>query len=327
LPQAIAAFLAGVLISEQGKNLAPLSEIRPFRDLFLVLFFVLTGMLLNFQFFIDNLSLVISISLAIILVKFSVIYLILRFASYSPSASVFVTSYLSNVGEFTIVISQIALTSAAIGMQEYNLVLSVFILSLVFIPFLLKYARGGAERVARLGVLGRILPQENGGQDIKPAQIFENHVVICGHGRVGRETRSMLDLASIPYVVIDFNKKVISDLAALSRYAIYGDPTDLDILKASFIEQARVLVIAVPDTFSQKRIIDTALKLNPKIIIICRSHIEGDRYDLINMGVNTIIMPELEAGLRIGSEVLDLFNVNQGEIDSFVKRLRRQHLL
>jgi CPA2 family monovalent cation:H+ antiporter-2 len=211
LPQAIAAFLAGVLISEQGKNLAPLSEIRPFRDLFLVLFFVLTGMLLNFQFFIDNLSLVISISLAIILVKFSVIYLILRFASYSPSASVFVTSYLSNVGEFTIVISQIALTSAAIGMQEYNLVLSVFILSLVFIPFLLKYARGGAERVARLGVLGRILPQENGGQDIKPAQIFENHVVICGHGRVGRETRSMLDLASIPYVVIDFNKKVISD--------------------------------------------------------------------------------------------------------------------
>jgi len=54
---------------------------------------------------------------------------------------------------------------------------------------------------------------------------------------------------------------------------------------------------------------------------------EEDRYDLVNMGVNIIIMPEMEAGLRIGSEVLDLFNIKKEDIDLLVKRLRRQHLL
>src|SRR4029079_19710963 len=102
---------------------------------------------------------------------------------------------------------------------------------------------------------------------------------------------------------------------------------DAEILKAGFVESARVLVIALPDTFSQKKIINLALAENPKITIICRSHIEEDRYDLINLGVKTIIMPEFEAGLQIGSEVLDIFSVKNEESASYVRRLRRQHLI
>ncbi len=326
LPQSIAAFLAGVLISEQGKNLAPLTEIRPFRDLFLVLFFVLTGMLLNFNFFFNNFFLIFSLSIIIVLIKFAVIYLSLRFSGYSPSSGVFVSSYLSNVGEFAVVIGQIAFLSGFISSQNYNFLLSFFILSLIYIPFWLNYLRVGAERLARVGMLKKILPNETR-MSGAANHSFTNHVVICGHGRVGKEVRELLDLANIAYIVIDFNRKVINDLNALSRYAIYGDPTDSDILKASFIDSAKVLVIAVPDSFSQKKIIDAALKFNPKLIILCRSHIEEDRYDLINMGVNTIIVPELEAGLRIGSEVLDLFNTAPQDIEVYVKRLRRQHLL
>ena len=103
--------------------------------------------------------------------------------------------------------------------------------------------------------------------------------------------------------------------------------TDIDIIKASFIDRAKVLVVAVPDSFSQKKIISEALKLNPKISILCRSHVEEDRYDLINIGVNSIVVPEFEAGLRLGSEVLDIFNVRQDQISTHVARLRRQNLL
>lgn len=325
LPQSIAAFLAGVLISEQGKNLAPLTEIRPFRDLFLVLFFVLTGMLLNFDFFTSNFVLIILLSIIATVGKFGVTYLILRFSGYSPASGVFISSHLSNIGEFAVVIGQIAFLSGFINSQNYNFLLSFFILSLVYVPFWLNYLRLGIEKLAGTGLLKKVLPISLGAPPKDRG--FSNHVVICGHGRVGKEVRALLDLANISYVVIDFNRKVINDLIDLNRYAIYGDPTDNEILKASFIESAKALVIAVPDGFSQKKIIDAALKFNPKLIVLCRSHIEEDRYDLINMGVNTIIIPELEAGLRIGSEVLDIFNIPSQEVDSFVKRLRREHLL
>jgi len=325
LPGSIAAFLAGILISEQGRNLTPLAEIRPFRDLFLVLFFVMTGMLVNFGFLVTNLPFILGLCLVVVVIKFVVVYLLLRISHHSPSASVFISSYIANIGEFSVVIAQIAFLASYINQKEYNLVLSVFILSLLFIPIWLKYFRAGFEKIARLGILSKLLGED----EIKVEGIseqFARHVVICGHGRVGKQTRAMLELANIPYVVIDFNKQVITELLEHSKYAIYGDPTDEDILKAAFIESASALVIAVPDTFSQKRIISIALKLNPKIPIFCRSHIEADRYDLINLGVNTIVMPELEAGLRIGVEVLDEFKIDPIQISSYAKRIRREQL-
>lgn len=325
LPGTIAAFLAGILISDQGKNLTPLAEIRPFRDLFLVLFFVMTGMLLNFPFFLSNLPFVLGICILVILVKFVVIYLLLRLSHHSPSSSVFISSHLANVGEFAIVIAQLAFISKFISDKEYNLALSVFILSLLFIPVWLKIFRGVFEKAARLGFLGKILNEDNGAA--VTFEKFENHVVICGHGRVGRETRAMLELANIPFVIIDFDKRAINELIEANKYAIYGDPTDEDILKATFLQNAKALVIAVPDSFSQKRIVTLAVKMNPKITIFCRSHVEDDRFDLINLGVNTIVMPEREAGLRIGVEVLDEYKVKPEQISSYASRIRREHLI
>ncbi len=325
VPASIAAFLAGVLISEQGKNLTPLAEIRPFRDLFLVLFFVLTGMLLSFNFFVENIWLIVLLSAFVLIAKFGITYLVLRVFRYSPSGGVFISSYLTNVGEFAIVIGQIAFVSAFINSSEYNLVLSVFILSLLTMPLLLALSRSGGERMARLGLLSKILPEDN--IISSKTEIYKNHVVICGHGRVGRQVCGMLDLAGIPYIVIDFNRKVINDLLKASKYGIYGDPTDVDILKAAFIDRAKSLVIAVPDGFSQKRIITTALKQNPKISILCRSHVESDRYDLINMGVNSIVVPEFEAGIRMGGEVLDIFSVRKTDSASYAEQVRRRSLV
>jgi len=327
LPQSIAAFLAGVLISEQGKNLAPLAEIRPFRDIFLVLFFVVTGMLVNFSYVLSNFWLILGLSILIVLAKFLLSYLLLRFSKYTPSSSVFIASYLANIGEFSIVIGQIALTAHFIRSDEYNLLLSIFIVSLFFIPFWLKYFRVFAIKLSEFKILKGFLGEESYLYKGFSKSDFEGHVVVCGYGRVGSEVGNLLEFGKIPHVVIDFNRKVVNELSGLNRFAIYGDPSDDEVLASSFIDRAKVLVVTVPDGFSQKRIISTALKINPNLIVLCRSHIEDDRYGLLNMGVNTIVVPELEAGLRIGSEVLDIFGSSASEMHDFVKKIRRQRLL
>lgn len=326
LPASIAAFLAGVLISEQGKNLTPLAEIRPFRDLFLVLFFVMTGMLVNFSFLISHLPFMLGLCLIIVLIKFAVVYVLLRLSSNSPSASVFISSHIANVGEFSVVIAQIAFVSQFISQEEYNLALSVFILSLLLIPVWLKYFRPGFEKIAKVGFIGKFISEENDSEK-SLSKVFEKHVVICGHGRVGRETSAMLESAQIPYVVIDFNKKVIGDLLAADKYAIYGDPTDEDILSAAFVQTAQDLVLAVPDTFSQKRIISAAKRLNPNITIFARSHVEADHPELIKMGVNTIIMPEFEAGIKIAEDILAQYKVDSDKISSVASSLRAARTL
>jgi len=283
-------------------------------------------MLLNFNYFVSHIPLLLIVSLIVVGLKMFITYVILRFSHFSPSSSVFISSYISNTGEFAPIIGQIAFLGAFIKPDQYYFLLSVFILSLLYIPFFTGNLRKITERLSKTGLLKKFINEESGYYKGFAEENLVDHVVICGHGRVGKQVRSLLDVAHIPYVVIDFNRKIIDELTGIKKFAIYGDPTDDDVLKSGFIKNARVLVVAVPDSFSQKRVIKSAIKLNPKLSVICRSHIEDDRYDLINMGVNSIIIPELEAGLRIGGEVLERFGISGEEINLQIRRVRRNHL-
>ena len=326
LPQTIAAFLAGVLISEEGKNLAPLAEIRPLRDILLVLFFVLTGMLLNLSFVFSNLILILVLSVILLFAKFSSIYLLLRFSNFVPSSSVFISSYLTNVGEFAVIIAQFSLLSGYIGEGMYNVLLSVFIFSLIFIPFWTKYFLRAGNFFIHFKFLRKILGDESYSFNNFQVADVENHVIICGHGRVGSQIRSLLDCAGIQYVVVDYNRNIISSLTEKNRMVIYGDPSDDEVLISAKIQKAKVLILAVPDKTTQSRIIRAALELNPKVVIFCRSHLEEDRFDLINLGVNSVVSPEFEAGIKIGTEVLQLFGLPEESVTYLVKKLRKEHL-
>ena len=158
-------------------------------------------------------------------------------------------------------------------------------------------------------------------------QDLKNHVIICGHGRVGREVRNMLDMGNVPYVVLDYSKSVVDELEKSMKNALFGDPTNVETLKTASIKEAKILVVAVPDSFTQKVLIRVALKMNPDLVVLCRSHVEEDKYELVNLGVNTIVMPEFEAGLRIGKKVLELLNFSDDETYQMLKKLRKFHLV
>lgn len=325
LPQSIAAFLAGVLISEQGKNLGPLAEIRPLRDILLVLFFVTTGMLLQFNFVLSHIGIILLLAFCILVVKYSIIFLLLMTGNYFPSASVFISSNLTNIGEFAIVVAQIALVSNFITDNSYNILLSVFIISVLLIPLWITYAKAFQEKIIHTWLFSFLL--KNHPERFKTIQFnnMKNHVIICGHGRVGQQVRALLDLAEIPYAVIDFDKKAVSDLTHLNKFALYGDPTDDEILKAANVQYAKVLVIAIPEIASQKKITELARHMNHNIIIICRSHREESKADLMNLGVTSVIVPEFEAGLKIGDLVLENLDIDRTKTSSFIKHIRKQH--
>lgn len=327
VPQTIAAFLAGLLISDEGKNLAPLSEIRPIRDIFLVLFFVMTGMMINIEYLISNIGIILFLGLFIILIKFTIMYFSLRFFRYVPSSAVFIGVYLSNIGEFSAIIGQIAYSQKYINQNEYNFLLTVFILSLLLVPFWIKYFRIYAERIGNLYILRRVFGFQADISTHETQKKYSNHVLLCGHGRVGKQIRTLLELASIPYVVVDFNQKVIQELLTQSKNALYGDPTDHEILDYANIKEAKVIILAIPDKVSQRKIIQSALKKNPNLMILVRSHNEEDTSELFNLGVNSIIYPEFEAGLKIGREVLDIFGIDPSLTRDYVKRIRRDNVV
>jgi len=326
LPQTIAAFFAGILISEEGKNLAPLASIKPLRDILLVLFFVMIGMLVNGETLLWSLPVIVITTILILTIKFFVTFFILRFFKFLPSANVFISSNLSNIGEFAVVVAQIAFVSHFITPQDYESLLAIFIVSLILIPVVNWTTKSIFERYKNTKFVRKFMGDSHYYMRSTYEKI-ENHVIILGHGRVGREVRNLLDMGEIDYVVVDFDRRIIDELSKNMKNGLYGDPTDSDVLKSAGIKTAKILVVALPDSYSQKVIIKTSLDLNPKLIVLCRSHIDEDKYELVNLGVNTIVIPEFEAGLRIGKKVLELLGFSEKNTIELLRRLRKFHFV
>jgi CPA2 family monovalent cation:H+ antiporter-2 len=243
-----------------------------------------------------------------------------------PSANVFISSYLSNIGEFAIVVAQIAFVSHFISVQHYESLLSIFIVSLVLIPLVTHSSKFIFEKYKNTSFVKNFMGDSH--YFMRSAyEKIENHVIILGHGRVGREVRNLLEMANVQYVVVDIDRNSVDTLAKGMKNALYGDPTDIEVLKGAGIKSARILVVGLPDSFSQKIIIKSALELNPKLVVLCRSHKDEDKYELVNLGVNTIVIPEFEAGLRIGKKVLELLGFSDKNTLEMLRKLRKFYFI
>ncbi len=329
LSLALGAFLAGLIISKSSENHAIFSEIRPLRDLFSIVFFVSLGMFLNPYLLISKIEIILLISLGIIVFKFLVVFFLSLYLGYHTRTALVVGLGLTQVGEFAFILSRIGLSSGMINEESYSLILSVALVTILVTPwlmisapklysFLQKATKPFPKLHQKLFVTIDRFSQP-GGLDLK------DHVVICGHGRVGSWLGRALQLLDVSYVVIDYNNNIITELKAKGVNALYGDPTDIDVLDYAQVDKAKVVVVAIPDEATQEVVVANCQTLNPGIKIISRIHQKEAFSRLRSLGVACLIQPEFEAALSIIHRVLQFFGVDKEEIAGKIKRLKIEH--
>ena len=312
LPASIGAFLAGLIMSETIEQHAVFSQIRPLRDIFSIIFFVLLGMLLTPLFFFSNLIPILLLFAFIVIIKSVIVFALLIAFSYHTKISFLVAGSLTSVGEFAFVLAGLFLTQDLISTSLYNLVLSTSLLTILITPWQITLAPAfyrSFKRIVRRNphIYNILFGKQDFDHSFTQELPFENHVVILGHGRVGRVVSHILGRANIPFVGVDFNLAVVEVLKKKGIPFVYGDPSDLEVLDFAQVDKARAVVVAVPDRQTQEMIIRNALILNPKVKIIVRSHFEDDREYLLASGANSVIAPEREAGLSIAQKILSLY--------------------
>ena len=329
LSMALGAFLAGLIVSKTSENHAIFSEVRPLRDLFSIIFFISLGMFLNPYFLGSHLPLILGISLLVILFKFLVVTILVLYLGYHPKTGLMVGMSLVQVGEFAFVLSRIGLTNKLIGDNVYSLILSVALLTILVTPWFMNLA---PKFYFGLQKLTQKFPKIHQKFFARKDQFFKDeglefadHVVICGHGRVGSWLARALQLLEIPYIVIDYNHQVVMDLKKQGVNALYGDPADIDVLDYAQVDKAKVVVVAIPDQATQEIVVTNCQTLNPGIKIISRIHQKEAFSRLKTLGVDCLIQPEFEAALSIIHRVLQFFGIDKEEVDGKIKRLKIEH--
>lgn len=321
LSLALGAFIAGLLISESEYSQQALGDVTPFLNVFTSFFFISVGMLLDLQFLLGHPIEVLLFTTIVLSIKTTVAGLAAFILGFPLRTSIIVGFTLSQVGEFSFILSRIGVTEGLISGMNYQLFLSVSVLSMAATPFVIWAATRFADRTMRWPLpdflkYGLIPRPESTIARIK------DHLVIVGYGLNGRNVSRAARFAGIPYTIIDINPDTVRTERNQGEIIHYGDAGHEEILSHANTEEAMVLVSTLPMVGDNKRIIKTARKLNPHLHIIIRSRFVRDMQDLYEMGADEIIPEEFETSVEIFTRVLAKYLIPHDEIEKLVAEVR-----
>lgn len=327
LSPSLGAFIAGLLVAETSENHAIFAEVRPLRDLFLVIFFVTIGMMLPYADVARMIGPILLISLFALLLKWGISFSIMRFFRFHRKTSFIVSLGLLPLSEFGFLLAKEGKLTGALTTNEYTMIVAIVFVSIIAGSPLLSDAHHLYQIFRKY--IGNHLPlffpekiEEGEHHQELP---LENHVVICGYGRVGKYVGRALFMAGIPFVVVEYNHAIVADLRAKEIPVFFGDPADLEVLDHAEVDHARAVVIAIPDQHTQELVIANVQTLNKGVRIICRSHHEEDQVRLKTMGVSVIVQPEFEAALKITEKLLSDFGISAEDREGKISRLKIEH--
>lgn len=301
LSPALGAFAGGMLVSETIYRHQVEADIRPFRDIFLGLFFVSIGMLLDLAFVLDNIDRLL-IAVALLVTGKGAVVLLLTLAWRSPlDIGLRTSAQLAQAGEFGLVLIQLAYSLGLLGTDAFQLSASAMLISMFLAPFLIGLAATAAHRLSRGPWAHRpavIDALATGGAEL------DGHVIVCGYGRTGQQIGQFLDAENIPCIALEVDPQQIRRARGHGRKLYFGHPDRAEVLRAAGLERARALVIAFPNVASAVRVLRLVRRTRPDLPVIARAPDAAAVAELKLAGATEVIPEVLEAGIMVAAETL-----------------------
>lgn len=316
---ALGAFIAGMVLSESELSHQALSDVVPLRDIFGLLFFVTVGMLFDPSFVVNNVGQIALFVTLIVIGKAIIAGGIARAFGYVNMAPWIVGLGLSQIGEFSFVLARTGLNLGLLSKPTYDLALTCTVLTMAISPMVSSLA-------LPLGRLWRRWRKQD--VSFTPMQLsstaLAEHVVVAGYGRNGRAVTRVLRAAGIPLVLAEWDHSAFTDASADEVEAVWGDIAQDTILHATGIENARMIILTVPDHSTIRLAAQRARAINPKIIVIARAVLAHNVTELRSMGVDRVIQPEFEGGIEIVRQALVAWDFDRAEALRLIKILRAE---
>lgn len=322
LSLALGAFLAGLVISESEYGHHAFSEILPLKDIFSILFFVSIGMLLDANSVLRNPFVILLAVLAILVIKFAVGTLVPVVLGYPLRIGVLAGVALSQIGEFSFVLSKEGINLGLLSGDDYQVFLASAIITMVLTPFMIQGSGRFSEYVERLP-LSRMLKSGRFHQNEFKRPELKNHVIVAGFGLNGRNISRVLSASDIPFVVLEINPETVKIEKKRGVPIIYGDASKESVLEHVNIMTACSLVVAISDASATRRIVELARRRSPSVYILARTRYTSEVNPLYSLGADDVIPEEFETSIEIISRVLHRYFIPVGEIEKHISEIRK----
>jgi CPA2 family monovalent cation:H+ antiporter-2 len=306
LSLALGAFIAGMLIAETEYKHRVETDIRPFHDVLLGLFFITIGMKLDWRSLVDSWALVLLLASGPVLFKLGLVTGLSKWFGAPTGVALRTGLYLAQAGEFGFVLLSLAVDNKLIPHQVESPLLAAMVLSMLATPFVIQYSNRLVMRLSSTDWLMQSLAMT---RIASQAIGTERHVLICGYGRSGQNLARLLEQEGISYLALDLDPDRVRQAAAAGHRVVYGDAARLQSLMAAGLSRASAVVITFPHLASARKILHLTHEHAAQVPVAVRT-VDDTTLDELQQAGATVVVPEaLEGSLMLASQTLALVGV------------------
>ncbi|XP_050385168.1 K(+) efflux antiporter 2, chloroplastic-like [Argentina anserina] len=319
LSMALGAFLAGLLLAETEFSLQVESDIAPYRGLLLGLFFMTVGMSIDPKLLVSNFPVVVG-SLGLLLVgKTLLLALIGKLSGISIISAIRVGLLLAPGGEFAFVAFGEAVNQGIMSPQLSSLLFLVVGISMALTPWL---GAGGQLLASRFELhdVRSLLPDESETDDL------QDHIIICGFGRVGQIIAQLLSERLIPFVALDVRSDRVTVGRSLDLPVYFGDAGSREVLHKVGAHRACAAAITLDSPGANYRTVWALSKYFPNVKTFVRAHDVDHGLNLEKAGATAVVPETLEPSLQLAAAVLAQAKLPTSEIAAAINEYRSRHL-
>ena len=320
LSMALGAFLAGMMLSESEYKHQLEADIRPYRDILLGLFFITVGMKLDIGLLISSPFNLLGFMTAFMFIKVVIIKFLASKAGESNKDGWASGLMLAQMGEFGFVLIALASQSQVLPPDVASMLLGAGVISMAITPYMMNNARSWALFIS----------QEKSEESLELSQLPENktledHVIICGFGRVGQTVSRFLKQDNIDFVAIDVDPLRTQKAREAGEKVLFGSSRQTEVLNAAYLSKAKLVVIAFGNDKQSLEVIQKVRSLNEEVPILVRTRNDDQLATLQEAGANEVVPESLEGSLMLVSQVLSLSGVPFSKIMRRVQTERKNH--
>ena len=314
LSPALGAFLGGVVLSSSEYKHELESNLEPFKNLLLGLFFIAVGASINFVV-IAKIPLTIGgILLAIVLIKALILFITGKVFKLKLDQNLLLTFSLAQIGEFAFVLLSFAFQLNILDQEQMDIMLVITALTMSITPIISIIN----ERF--------ILPKTGTKESIKRPMDHiakSQNVILVGFGHFGSTVGRFLRSHGIEATILDQDSNRVDVLRKMGFEVYYGDATRIDLLEAAGIAKAKILICAIDNPPITQEITKLVKEKYPHVELMIRAQNRNDAYELLNLGFENIYRESLDTSLALAKDVLSKLGFRKytliRQVQNFIK--------
>ena len=312
---ALGAFIAGLMVAETEYKYRVEEEILSLKSLLLGLFFMTIGMSFDFDLLIASLPYIVLASVALILIKTSIVVILCRLFRFPLAPAVHAGLLISQGGEFAFVVFLMGVQQKLIDLDVSQFLMTVVTFTMALTPFLATLGRKFKARLYTKEVLRDNKIKREIGE-------ISKHVVIIGFSKVGRIIAYILRKRGLSYVILENNHRVVRIEKSNGYNIYYGDPLNADILRYVGIDRCEATVVATEDEVGCLKITRFVHENFPQIPLITKAETIHSAEKFKKLGANFVVAKNIETGLQLSSAALSALGVSVNEINNALSSFR-----